>query len=78
VPVDYRRFKRGERWMIYDISIEGISLVSNYRTQFNRIIQTGGYNRRIEETRNFPITKWVGSSPGRANHCKIASLACGG
>jgi len=64
--------------MIYDISIEGISLLSNYRTQFNRLIQTGGYNRRIEETRNFPITKWAGSSPGRANHCKIASLACGG
>jgi len=28
--------------MIYDISIEGISLVSNYRAQFNRIIQTAG------------------------------------
>jgi phospholipid transport system substrate-binding protein len=35
--------------MIYDISIEGISLVSNYRTQFNRIIQTGGYNSLIEK-----------------------------
>ena len=62
--------------MIYDISIEGISLVSNYRTQFNRIIQTGGYNRRIEETRNFPITKWVGSSP--AVEQITVTLACGG
>ena len=49
VPVDYRLFKRGARWMIYDLSIEGISLVSNYRTQFNRIIQAGGYNSLIEK-----------------------------
>jgi phospholipid transport system substrate-binding protein len=47
VPVDYRLFKRGDRWMIYDISVEGISLVSNYRTQFNKIIQTNGYNSLV-------------------------------
>jgi phospholipid transport system substrate-binding protein len=52
VPVDYRLFKRGDRWMIYDISIEGISLVSNYRTQFNRIIQTDGYNSLIEKMKS--------------------------
>jgi phospholipid transport system substrate-binding protein len=38
--------------MIYDIKIEGISLVSNYRTQFNRIIQTGGYNSLVEKMRS--------------------------
>ena len=48
VPVDYRLFKHGDRWMIYDINIEGISLVSNYRTQFNKIIQTNGYNSLVE------------------------------
>ena len=48
VPVDYRLFKRGDRWMIYDVNIEGISLVSNYRTQFNKIIQTNGYNSLVE------------------------------
>jgi phospholipid transport system substrate-binding protein len=48
VPVDYRLFKRGERWMVYDVNIEGISLVSNYRTQFNKIIQTNGYNSLVE------------------------------
>ncbi len=52
VPVDYRLFIRGDRWMIYDISIEGISLVSNYRTQFNRIIQTDGYNSLVEKMRS--------------------------
>jgi len=48
VPVDYRLFKKGDRWMIYDVNIEGISLVSNYRTQFNKIIQTNGYNALVE------------------------------
>ncbi len=51
VPVDYRLFKRGDRWMIYDVSVEGISLVSNYRTQFNKIIQTNGYNGLVEKMR---------------------------
>jgi phospholipid transport system substrate-binding protein len=55
VPVDYRLFIRDDRWMIYDISIEGISLVSNYRTQFNRIIQTGGYNSLVEKMRSKQI-----------------------
>ncbi len=48
VPVAYRLFRHGDRWMIYDINIEGISLVSNYRTQFNKIIQTNGYNSLVE------------------------------
>ena len=48
VPVDYRLFRHGDRWMIYDVNIEGISLVSNYRTQFNKIIQTSGYNTLVD------------------------------
>ena len=48
VPVDYRLSRRGDSWRVYDVNIEGISLVSNYRTQFNKIIQTGGYNSLVE------------------------------
>jgi len=48
VPVDYRLSKRGDRWVVYDVNIEGISLVSNYRTQFNKIIQTNGYNALVD------------------------------
>ncbi len=39
IPVDYRMQKEGDRWRAYDVVIEGVSLVGNYRTQFNRIIQ---------------------------------------
>jgi len=49
VPIDYRLLKHGERWMIYDISIDGISLVLNYRTQFNKIIQASGYHGLVEK-----------------------------
>src|SRR4030095_12706142 len=48
VPVDYRMAERGARWLVYDVNIEGVSLVSNYRTQFNKIIQTNGYNSLVE------------------------------
>lgn len=41
--LDYRLLKEGTRWMVYDVVIEGVSLVSNYRTQFNKIITNQGY-----------------------------------
>ena len=59
VPVDYRLSKRGDRWMIYDINVEGVSLVSNYRTQFNKIIQTNGYSALVEKMKN-KQTQFVG------------------
>jgi phospholipid transport system substrate-binding protein len=52
VPVDYRMIKRADRWLVYDVSIEGVSLVSNYRTQFNKIIQTTSYNELVSKLRN--------------------------
>jgi phospholipid transport system substrate-binding protein len=43
IPVDYRMFLKAERWRAYDVNIEGVSLVANYRTQFNTVIQRAGY-----------------------------------
>jgi len=40
VPVDYRMHQVESRWRAYDVSIEGVSLIANYRGQFNRILQT--------------------------------------
>jgi len=47
IPVDYKIFKKEQKWEVYDISIEGISLVNNYRTQFNQIIRSGSYEELI-------------------------------
>jgi phospholipid transport system substrate-binding protein len=49
VPIDYRMLKKGDRWLVYDVNIEGVSLVSNYRTQFNKIIQTSSYNDLVQK-----------------------------
>ena len=49
IPVDYRMQKEGDRWRAYDVVIEGVSLVANYRTQFNRIIQQAGYGELVSK-----------------------------
>ncbi len=49
--LDYRLLKEGNRWMVYDVVIEGVSLVSNYRTQFNKIINERGYNELVKKMR---------------------------
>jgi len=41
IPVDYRLIAHGARWQAYDVTIEGVSLVANYRSQFNKILQAG-------------------------------------
>ena len=41
--LEYRLLREGERWKVYDVVIEGVSLVSNYRSQFNKIIKAQGY-----------------------------------
>lgn len=48
--LDYRMMKKENgSWMVYDVVIEGVSLVSNYRTQFNRIISTNGYSELVKK-----------------------------
>jgi phospholipid transport system substrate-binding protein len=49
VPVDYRMLRVGDRWVVYDVIIEGVSLVANYRTQFNKIIQTSSYQELVRK-----------------------------
>lgn len=52
VPVDYRMIRRGDRWLIYDATVEGVSLVNNYRTQFDRIIQTASYQELVSRLKS--------------------------
>jgi len=49
IPIDYRLQKEGDRWRVYDVLIEGVSLVGNYRTQFNRVIQQTGYDDLVKK-----------------------------
>ena len=52
VPIEYRMLKKGDRWLVYDVIIEGVSLVSNYRTQFNKIIQTSSYAELVKKMKS--------------------------
>ena len=55
VPVESRMVRRGERWLIYDVLIENVSLVSNYRSQFDRIVRSSSYEelvRRLKQKRD--------------------------
>jgi phospholipid transport system substrate-binding protein len=51
VPVDYRMHLVDGRWRVYDVSIEGVSLVANYRTQFAKIVQTESYEALVQKLR---------------------------
>jgi phospholipid transport system substrate-binding protein len=55
VPVESRMVRRGERWLIYDVLIENVSLVANYRSQFDRIVRSSSYEelvRRLKQKRD--------------------------
>jgi len=51
IPFNYRLINDSEGWMIYDVSIEGVSLVSNYRSQFSRIIHESSYTDLVRRLR---------------------------
>lgn len=38
IPINYRAIKKSSEWKVYDVVIEGVSLISNYRTQFRDIL----------------------------------------
>ncbi len=68
IPVDYRLLRRSDRWLVYDVFVEGVSLVANYRTQFDRIMRTGSYDelvRRMKASQS-DFNNAPASSPGKS------------
>ena len=49
IGVDYALEKSGDSWKVYDIAIEGVSLVTNYRGQFGNEIRQSGIDGLIEK-----------------------------
>jgi len=47
LPLDYRMHNPSDHWQVYDLSIDGISMVANYRAQFNKIIRTSSYEALV-------------------------------
>ena len=48
IPVEYRLLSRDGRWRVYDVSVEGVSLVSNYRSQFDKVIRSSSYPELVK------------------------------
>jgi phospholipid transport system substrate-binding protein len=51
LPIEYRLHLVGSRWAVYDVVIDGMSFVSTYRAQFNRMIQTSSYDDLVQKLR---------------------------
>ena len=51
-PLDYRLINKAGRWHAYDIVADGVSLVRNYRSQFDKILKTGSYEELISRLQN--------------------------
>lgn len=47
IPIDYSLYKKGSKWLVYDIKIDGVSLVSNYRSSFAAQVRSGGIDGLI-------------------------------
>lgn len=50
--VDYRLHRRDGRWRVYDVLVDGVSFVSTYRGEFNRVITASSYNALVNALRN--------------------------
>jgi phospholipid transport system substrate-binding protein len=55
--------RKGERWLVYDVVIEGVSLVANYRTQFNKIIQTSSFQELVKKMKTRQEELGASASP---------------
>ena len=44
IPVNYRLYQKGDQWLVYDVIIEGVSLISNYRSSYQEIMKDEGFD----------------------------------
>ncbi len=51
IPIDYRMILKDGKWKVYDVVVENVSLVQNYRTQFNEILSDGTPEQLLQTLR---------------------------
>ena len=59
MPVNYRARLDGSRWRVYDLDVEGVSLLDNYRRQFSSVITRSSYAELVNR-----LTKTVSERSG--------------
>jgi phospholipid transport system substrate-binding protein len=51
IPMDYRLHMKDGTWHAYDLVVDGVSLVKNYRSQFEKIIRSSSYQELVRRLR---------------------------
>ena len=59
VPVNYFMMEKNGNWLVYDVSIEGISIVKNYRSQINDILSRSSYPELIKKLKEKQVASQV-------------------
>jgi phospholipid transport system substrate-binding protein len=64
IHVNYRLLQSGSTWKIYDVTVDAISIIANYRNQFNRVMNNQGYDKLISDLK----AKQAALAASLANH----------
>ena len=51
IPLDYRLLNKSSVWRVYDVVVDGVSLVNNYRGQFTKILRNGTFAELLDQLR---------------------------
>ncbi len=51
IPIEYRMVKQGNDWFVYDVLVEDVSLIKNYRNSYSEIVRKEGYTGLFERMR---------------------------
>jgi len=52
VAIEYRLIEHDGRWAVYDVGVDGVSLISNYRSQFNSMLKRMSFEQLLDRLRN--------------------------
>lgn len=52
IAVNYRLLSENGQWKVYDVTVEAISIIANYRNQFNRVMNNQGYSKLIADLKS--------------------------
>lgn len=64
IPINYRVAKKGDQWLVYDVIIEEVSLISNYRTSYDEIIDKDGIQGLLSQMEQKVNEQESGKSAG--------------
>ena len=68
VSIDYKMIKTGDQWLIFDIVIEGVSAIKNYRSQFAKVIHDDSFDTLMEKLNAKIIKLQNGQNSEDENH----------